>query len=60
MAQIDIGNQFMSLSALAHGKCKASFQTESINAFQDEKPWGFQGCSSLLGLLRGQGRLLDM
>lgn len=26
MAQIDRGNQFMSLSALADGKCKASFQ----------------------------------
>lgn len=39
MAQIDAGNQFMSLSALADGKCKASFQTEGINAFQkDRKP----------------------
>lgn len=34
MAQIDRGNQFMSLSALADGKCKASFQTEGINAFR--------------------------
>lgn len=30
MAQIDAGNQFMSLSALADGKCKASFQTEGM------------------------------
>ncbi len=37
MAQIDMGNQFMSLSALADGKCKASLQTEGINTFREDK-----------------------
>lgn len=37
MARIDRRNQFMSLSALANGKCKASFQTEGINAFREDK-----------------------
>lgn len=36
MAQIDTGNQFMSLSALVGGKCKA-FLTEDINTFRQAK-----------------------
>lgn len=37
MAQIDTENQFMSPSALAGGKCKASFQTEGINTLWEGK-----------------------
>lgn len=37
MAQIDIGNQFMSLSTLANSKCKASLQTKGMNACRWEE-----------------------
>lgn len=54
MAQINSGNQFMSLSALADGKCKASFQTEGIHAVrEDRKPFVVR--FSLLSGFRSQG-----